>query len=174
MLTDEEPRGTFRRHQVPNAGQPLHGTYTTENNSTSKYYANTDKYTWTYNDNQKRALLWLQPTESSGWITTDVIFKSSLLNELNINTTCYGYWAVYVDSTLHPVYTTCIQAYPTWMNDNKLTIKKFKFRDLLILGSHDSGSFRSNFNATKNETLVTKYSLTQVILNSSGLTVPKQ
>lgn len=136
--------------------------YTTENNSTSTYYANTEKYSWTFNDNQKRVLLWLQPTESSGWVTTNVIFKSALLNEVNINTNCYGYWAVYVDSTLHPVFTTCVRAYPTWMNDNKSIIKKFKFRDLFILGSHDSGSFRSNFNVTKHETLVTKYSLTQV------------
>jgi len=38
-----------------------------------------------------------------------------------------------------------------------------KFRDLFIPGTHDSASYRDNFDL-KSETIVTKYSLTQVSL----------
>lgn len=39
-------------------------------------------------------------------------------------------------------------------------IKHFRFRELFIPGTHDSASFKNNF-YLENETLVTKYSLTQ-------------
>lgn len=162
LLTDEEPRAPFTKHQSSDVEQPPHEIYTNEDKSSSKFYANADNLVWKYNANNKNALYWVQPTESNGWVTTNVIFNNSLLQTLNRNTSCYGYWAVYIDSLSNPVFTSCVRAYPTWMNDNRDIIKKFKFRDLFILGSHDSGSFRSNFNTTRNETLVTKYALTQV------------
>lgn len=161
MLTNEEPEGPYIKHKLSDIEQLPHEIYTNEDNSTSKYYANTEKITWTYKDS-KKALYWIQPDDTNGWITTNVIFNNSLLQDLNLNTTCYGFWAVYLDNSMNSVLSTCVRTYATWMNDNKNTIKKFKFRDLFILGSHDSGSFRSNFNTTKNETLVTKYALTQV------------
>lgn len=162
LLTDEEPSGPYRKQDVLSNEQTSDEIYTNEDNSTSKYYSSSEKIRWTYSDNNKNALYWLQPSETNGWITTNVIFDNNLLQKLNANTTCYGYWAVYIDNLLNPIHSTCIRAYATWMNDNREIIKKFKFRDLFILGSHDSGSFRSNFNSTRNETLVTKYALTQV------------
>lgn len=68
---------------------------------------------------------------------------------------------------MNPIISTCVRAYPTWMNDSKDFIKRFKFRDLFIMGSHDSGSYRANFNSNKNDTRVTKYALTQVSKHSS-------
>lgn len=41
-------------------------------------------------------------------------------------------------------------------------IKGFRFCNLFIVGSHDSGSFRTNFNPHGHDSIVTKYSLTQV------------
>lgn len=162
LLTDEEPQHPYQKHELPDIEQTPHEIYSNEDNSTWKYYSNANKAIWTYGQNRKSALFWLQPNETNGWITTNTIFDNSILQTLNPNVKCYGYWAVYIDSQSNPLYTTCINTYATWMNDNKETIKRFKFRDLFILGTHDSGSFRSNFNSTRNETLVTKYSLTQV------------
>lgn len=162
LLTDEDPYGPFKKHQFTDSEQPPHGIYTNEDNSTYKYYANDEKITWTYGRGNKQALYFTKPSETNGWITTNVLFDNNHLNKLNATTKCYGYWAVYVDISLNPVFTTCIRAYATWMNDNKDLLKRFKFRDLFILGSHDSGSYRANFNSSRNETLVTKYALTQV------------
>lgn len=163
LLTDEEPQIPFKKYQLTDIEQPPHQIYTNEGNSTHKYYADDDsKITWTYGKSNKQALYFMKPSETNGWITTNIIFDNKHLESIGASTKCYGYWAVYVDSSLHPVFTTCVRAYATWMNDHKDILKRFKFRDLFILGSHDSGSYRANFNTTKNETLVTKYALTQV------------
>lgn len=157
LLTDEEPQPPFKKYHQTDIGQ-----YTNEDNSTYKYYADNDKTTWTYGKNNKRALYFTKPIETNGWSTTNTIFDNKLVDNLSATTKCYGYWAVYVDSSFNPVVSNCVRAYATWMNDYKDVIKRFKFRDLFILGSHDSGSYRINFNSNRNETLVTKYALTQV------------
>lgn len=162
LLTDEEPQRPFRKQVVTDVGQQSHQIYTNEDNSTYKYYAEPENIRWTYGKSNKQALYQTKPTETNGWITTNVIFDNKHLEHLSATTKCYGYWAVYIDNMANPVFVTCVRAYATWMNDNKDLIKRFKFRDLFILGSHDSGSFRTNFNSSRNETLVTKYALTQV------------
>lgn len=162
LLTDEEPQRPFRKHHPADVEQPPHEIYTNEDNSTFKYYAEPENIRWTYGKANKQALYHTKPTETNGWITTNVIFDNKHLENLSASTKCYGYWAVYLDNSSNPVLVTCVRAYATWMNDYKDLIKRFKFRDLFILGSHDSGSFRTNFNSSRNETLVTKYALTQV------------
>lgn len=162
LLTDEEPTAPYKKYQLTDIEQPPHDIYANEDNSTSKFYANTENVAWTYGRNNKSALHWVQPTEENGWVTSNTIFDYSHLSRINASTSCYGYWAVYVDSSFNAITSTCVRAYATWMNDHKDVIKKFKFRDLFVLGSHDSGSYRANFNSTKNETIVTKYALTQV------------
>lgn len=118
--------------------------------------------TWTYGVDNKRALYFIQPNEANGWITTNIIFNNRLVENVSASTKCYGYWAIYVDKSMNPIISTCIRAHATWMNDSKDFIKRFKFREIFILGSHDSGSYRANFNSNKNDTIVTKYALTQV------------
>lgn len=166
LLTDEEPQAPYRKQRSTDiVQQPPHEIYTNEDNSTYKYYANNDNnenIRWTYGRTNKPALYVIKPDDVNGWITTNVIFDNRHLEHLSATTKCYGYWATYVDNTSYPLFTTCIRGYATWMNDNKDLIKRFKIRDLFILGSHDSGSYRANFNSSRNETLVTKYALTQV------------
>lgn len=169
LLTNEEPQPPYRKHQLTDIEQASREIYTNEDNSTFKYYADDEKIRWTYGKGNKQALYYTKPNEANGWLTTNVIFDNKHLEHLNARTNCYGYWAVYVDNALNEVFKTCIRAYATWMNDNKDLIKRFKFRDLFILGSHDSGSYRANFNSSRNETLVTKYSLTQVSRLNSKL-----
>lgn len=163
LLTDEEPRPPFRKYQQQtDIGQsPPIEISTNGDNSTYKYNVDNEKITWTYGADNKRALYFTQPNESNGWITTNIIFNHRLVENVGASTKCYGYWAIFVDKSMNPIISTCIRAHGTWMNDNKDYIKRFKLRDLFILGSHDSGSYRANFN-NKNDTLVTKYALTQV------------
>lgn len=117
---------------------------------------------WTYGPDNRTAQYWLEPTEKSGWITTNIPFDMEMSKNISIHTKCYGYWAVYLDAYGDAKTSACISAYPTWMNDMKSHIGRFKFRDLFIAGTHDSGSYRERFDPTRNETLVTKYALTQV------------
>lgn len=163
MLTNEEPQAPYRKQRLADVEQQPHEIYTNEDNSTHKYYAaDDDNIRWTYGRTNKPALYVIKPDQTNGWITTNVIFDNKHLEHLSASTKCYGYWATYVDNSSNPLFTACIRAHATWMNDNKDLIKRFKFRDLFILGSHDSGSYRANFNSSRNETLVTKYALTQV------------
>lgn len=163
LLTNEEPQAPFRKQQLTDVEQLPHKIYTNENNSMDKYYADhTDNIRWTYGRANKQPLYTIKPDQTNGWITTNILFENRHLENLKATTNCYGYWVIYIDNSSYPVYSTCIRAYATWMNDHKDVIKRFRFRDLFILGSHDSGSYRENFNSSRNETLVTKYALTQV------------
>lgn len=57
--------------------------------------------------------------------------------------------------------TGCLRAYPNWMSEMKNSIKDRKIRDLFIPGTHDSASYKRNFEPEIMDTLITKYSLTQ-------------
>ena len=164
ILTDEEPQPPYRKQRPTDIGQQSHEIYTNEDNSTHKYYVNNenDDIRWTFGRANKPALYNIKADEPNGWITTNILFDNKHLERLKASTRCYGYWATYLDNLSNPVITTCIRAYATWMNDHKDLVKRFKFRDLFVLGSHDSGSYRANFDSSRNETLVTKYALTQV------------
>lgn len=108
-------------------------------------------------------LLQIIPTDKNDWITTDVYYNYTHFRELiDTNTTCYGYWVYYRNAYDLTIYSTsCLRAYPRWMNEIRSHIKDYRFRDLFIPGSHDSASYRMNFDPRKNETLVSKYTLTQ-------------
>lgn len=187
LLTDREPTAPFTNQQilapaVINKGysnlspESTESTVSTSSSSEEKIADTTAspqnvttqrpelvvRTIWTIGMDNREALYTIQPTEDEGWATTDIYFDTDLLGQINTQTKCYGYWAVYLSSDGQVVTTACVRAYATWMNDMKSHLKSFRFKDLFILGSHDSGSFRSNFNPRHNETLVTKYSLTQV------------
>lgn len=124
---------------------------------------------WTYGPHNKTAQYWIEPTDKNGWVTTNIPFDIEMAKNVSIHTKCYGYWAVYLNVYGDVKASACISAYPTWMNDMKSHIGRFKFRDLFIAGTHDSGSYRERFDPKRNETLVTKYALTQVReVTSSG------
>lgn len=127
---------------------------------------------WIYGLDNNSALYWTTVNSENGWITTNIPFDMNLSRNLSIHTKCYGYWAVYLNVAAHrqsieaPVTVegkTCISAHATWMTDNRTHYGKFQFHDLFLVGTHDSGSYRENFDPLQNETLVTKYSITQVM-----------
>lgn len=183
IVTNDEPIGPYHKYTVP---PPIDDHYyastaekrntdTSEPTSTVRYDQSyldsmeifesrmSERSTiWTYGPNNRTAQYWLEPTEKSGWITTNIPFDIEMSKNVSIHSKCYGYWAVYLNAYGEVKASACISAYPTWMNDMKGHIGRFKFRDLFLAGTHDSGSYRDRFDPTKNETLVTKYALTQV------------
>lgn len=103
----------------------------------------------------------LSLNQSSGWHTTTVPFDYQLSRNVTARTSCYGYWASLVGPTGERRAQTCIRAYPKWMNDRRTDIGAMRIRDLFLVGSHDSGSYRVAFDPVRNETRVSKYTLTQ-------------
>ncbi|XP_037052432.1 uncharacterized protein LOC119085974 isoform X2 [Bradysia coprophila] len=179
LITNDEPSGPYHKYSVPAYNDDHFYASTTEkpdteSTSTTHYdqpyadsvevfesrMAETDSI-WTYGPSNKTAQYWLEPKEPSGWVTTNILFDVELSKQISIRTKCYGYWAVYLNGNGEVKATACVSAHPTWMNDMKSHIGRFKFRDLFLAGTHDSGSYRDGFNPRRNETLVTKYALTQ-------------
>lgn len=103
----------------------------------------------------------IEPRYKDGWMSTDITFDYALSKNITIHTQCYGYWASYIRHNGTIVQTTCLRARATWMNDMREIIENLRLRDLFIPGTHDSSSYRFDFHPTHNETIVTKYSLTQ-------------
>ncbi|XP_059615203.1 PI-PLC X domain-containing protein 3 [Phlebotomus argentipes] len=115
---------------------------------------------WQYGPNYRDVLVEMYPQDKQGWATTDIIFDRDLVRQVNRNTTCYGYWATILRKSGRILMTRCFRAFPTWMNDLRRKIENLRFKDLFIPGTHDSSSYMDNFHP-HNETVVTKYSLTQ-------------
>lgn len=103
----------------------------------------------------------VKPSLSSYWLTTNIPFNFELLNKINVETLCYGYWINYIAANNTILASSCLHAYPRWMTDLQKQIGDLRIRDLFLPGTHDSGSYRLNFNPSLKETIITKYSLTQ-------------
>ncbi|KAH8352661.1 hypothetical protein KR084_005573, partial [Drosophila pseudotakahashii] len=122
-----------------------------------------DEESWVANGGATKveATIRLSPEHSTHWNTTDLRYDYLLSKTVTIETTCYGFWASYIDVQGNILAKTCLKAFPRWMNDLKTEIGNVTMRDLIIPGTHDSGAYRPNFDPLGMETLETKYSLTQ-------------
>ncbi|KAH8298048.1 hypothetical protein KR018_005256 [Drosophila ironensis] len=103
----------------------------------------------------------IRPTSSEQWFTTTVPFDYALSQNVTIQTTCYGFWASYIDKKGSILAQTCLRAYPVWMNELKLSIGGKRLRDLLIPGTHDAGAYEIGFNPLTDENISNKYTLCQ-------------
>ncbi|XP_034099796.2 PI-PLC X domain-containing protein 3-like, partial [Drosophila albomicans] len=103
----------------------------------------------------------IKPRKKAQWFTTGVTFNYTLSRNATTQSSCYGYWASYIDATGRILAKTCVRAYPRWMTEMRDKLGELRLRDLFIPGTHDSGSYRPNFDPLKNESIVTKYTLTQ-------------
>lgn len=182
MLTSEEPLRFTKLKWIPTEQPPMaefktpepttaidskegSGYEYTENpptTTTESPYKAKDIHYWIVNDNTNPIVAALVPTAAALWFTTGVPFDYSLSRNVTYETTSYGYWASYVRGSDGAILaTTSLRAYPKWMNEMRSIVGGLRFRDLFIPGSHDSGSYRVNFDPLAKETIVTKYSLTQ-------------
>lgn len=184
LITDEEPIGPFVNYETSTPSPPPANTdakdiiVSPEPSSTANpdYIDNSDESlrapvssklpstTWKFGRNNRTALYAIQPDDENGWLTTHIPFDNELSKSVTFHTKCYGFWAIHIDHNNgnNVLAQACISAQPTWMNDMRDHIKNFRFCNLFIVGSHDSGSFRSNYNPHGHDSIVTKYSLTQV------------
>lgn len=97
---------------------------------------------------------------SSGRQQTHLKHNFAKNRRLDIDTGCYSFWySLIVDEEI--ISSGCLQTNGYWMNDMREQIKDRKFRELFIPGTHDSASYKYNFDPNRMETLVTRYTLTQ-------------
>ncbi|XP_058465717.1 PI-PLC X domain-containing protein 1 [Malaya genurostris] len=114
-----------------------------------------------YGERKKEVLFAIKPIFKNGWTMTDIIFNRELMERVDITTTCYGYYAYFINANGTIQSEHCMKLYPTWMNDLRTHLGQFRMRELFIPGTHDSASFKKNFNHQHQENIVTKYTLTQ-------------
>lgn len=109
---------------------------------------------WRYCRTNKNHLnYWtIEVKRKNGQITTNFPFNIDM-NKISIHTKCYGYWAVLLSKTIHHRQSsglvtkeavTCLRAHSTWMNDNRIHFGKFNFRQLFLVGTHNSGAYPSS------------------------------
>lgn len=107
----------------------------------------------------------LHVNESRGWHTTDVPYvERGEPVDANSTDTCYGYWATFVpddDAADTGRHQTCLRTAARWQRSLRPHIDALRLGDLFIVGTHDTGSYRAGFDPRRNETRVTKYTLTQ-------------
>ncbi|XP_053958446.1 PI-PLC X domain-containing protein 1 [Anastrepha ludens] len=123
--------------------------------------ATPSRHYWISNNGANDIVAALQPGAASQWFTTGVPFDYTMSRNVTAKTDCYGYWASYVNGIGVILGSTCLRAYPRWMREMHTVVGGMRLRDLFIPGTHDSGSYRPNFDPLLRETLVTKYALTQ-------------
>lgn len=147
-----------RQEQV--AYVPEHG-YTSTANPLRRELPTEPSQFWISNGGNNTILAAIKPSLSAQWFTTGVPFNYALSRNVIAQSSCYGYWASYINAKGKILAKTCVRAYPNWMNEMRDVINDLRLRDLFIPGTHDSGSYRPNFDPLLRETLVTKYALTQ-------------
>uniref|UniRef100_A0A182IVA7 Phosphatidylinositol-specific phospholipase C X domain-containing protein n=1 Tax=Anopheles atroparvus TaxID=41427 RepID=A0A182IVA7_ANOAO len=110
---------------------------------------------------KKEVLFSLQPVYTNGWTKTGIKFNFNLMNEVTTTTGCYGYYAYFVRPNGTVLAAHCLRLFPTWMNDLRSHLGAFRMRELFLPGTHDSASYKRNFDPQHQETIITKYALTQ-------------
>ncbi|XP_073826090.1 phosphatidylinositol-specific phospholipase C X domain containing isoform X1 [Musca autumnalis] len=155
---EEDDISAITQEDGSGAGEPPTSTSTP---TTASPYNAKDIHYWISNNGTNKIVAALTPTANSLWFTTGVPFDYNLSKNVTSRTSCYGYWATYVSGNGTVMASTCLRAFPRWMHEMRSQIGGLRMRDLFIPGSHDSGSYRLNFDPLRHETLVTKYSLCQ-------------
>ncbi|XP_043864903.1 PI-PLC X domain-containing protein 1 [Drosophila mojavensis] len=138
---------------------PIHG-YTTPG-TVAKADVIPMRQQWGSNGGNNQIVAAIKPSQSAQWFTTGVPFDYALSRNVTTHSDCYGYWASYIDDHGRILAKTCIRAHPRWMTNWHSGLGDLRLRDLFIPGTHDSGSYRPNFDPLLRESLVTKYALTQ-------------
>ncbi|XP_035789073.1 PI-PLC X domain-containing protein 1-like [Anopheles albimanus] len=110
---------------------------------------------------KKEVLFSLQPVFENGWTKTDIKFNYDLMKDADTSTRCYGYYAYTVTPNGTVLDVHCMRLNPTWMNDLRSHLSAFRMRELFVPGTHDSASYKRDFDPQHQETIVTKYALTQ-------------
>lgn len=111
-------------------------------------------------DDEVELLFEIMLNTTEGQFQTHLKHSFAKERRLDFDTGCYNYWHyLIVDGVITS--SNCMRTYAFWMNDMRKQLESRKFRQLFLPGTHDSASYKYNFDPTRMETLVTRYTLTQ-------------
>ncbi|XP_037709640.1 PI-PLC X domain-containing protein 1 [Drosophila subpulchrella] len=167
VLPTRTPLASFRSEEGSGSDEgspsyvPISG-FTTRPETQSSSKEEKEQY-WVANGGATDVVAAIKPSQglATQWFTTGLPYDYALSRNVTVQSSCYGFWASYIDGQGNILAKTCLKGFPRWMNDLKSKIGEMRLRDLFIPGSHDSGSYRPNFDPLLRESLVTKYALTQ-------------
>ncbi|XP_068151691.1 PI-PLC X domain-containing protein 1 [Drosophila tropicalis] len=167
LMSQGTPLASYNNNEDIGSGDhqgdiiPVHGFTRKPDIESQRRIDQPSRKFWISNGGFNEIVAAVKPTKREQWISTGVPFDYELSRNITAQTICYGYWASYIDQKGTILAKTCLKAFPRWMNDMRSVIGDLRLRDLFIPGSHDSGSYRPNFDPLIRENLVTKYALTQ-------------
>ncbi|KAH8392337.1 hypothetical protein KR215_006172, partial [Drosophila sulfurigaster] len=123
-------------------------------------------FLWVANGGATPIVGHIKPRKKAQWNTTGEKFDYEKFRNLSTCISCYGYWASYIDATGSILAKTCVRAYPRWMTEMRDKLGELRLRDLFIPGTHNSGSYRPNYDPETEDSLFfflkyKKYELTQ-------------
>ncbi|XP_055935064.1 PI-PLC X domain-containing protein 1-like [Argiope bruennichi] len=88
-------------------------------------------------------ILSLEPIDyPGGYYKTDIELSVHTRNlRVSSKYTCLGYWATYKRISGEMVTSTCLRTQPKWMSESAYHLAGLQLSEIMIPGSHDSGSF---------------------------------
>jgi hypothetical protein len=90
---------------------------------------------------------------TSGTHQTSLKYDFPSNRRIDYDKGCYLYWYhLIIEDELH--YSWCMTTKAKWMNEMRDRLENKMFRQLFIPGTHDSASFKYNFNPLSQENLV--------------------
>lgn len=102
----------------------------------------------------------LMPNTTDGQQETYLKHNFASHRRLDFDTGCYKYWwSMVVDGVI--VDSGCLRTNAFWMEELHQRLANAKVRQLFLPGTHDSASYKYNFDPNRMETLVSRYTLTQ-------------
>ncbi|GFQ67721.1 PI-PLC X domain-containing protein 1 [Trichonephila clavata] len=98
-----------------------------------------------HNSSQKPLLTMYPKKYPSGYFRTSIKIpvEASFLNPQQ-KSPCLGYWATYFNEKGKIQASTCLKMHPFWMEQISKYISHLRLDEIMIPGSHDSGSFNYN------------------------------
>lgn len=119
---------------------------------------------WTESDPRAN---WTEPLErawvvgkSKGFYRTSVTFPMFEFTAQDLKYQCLNFWVAYVRGKNETVAVECLKIRPTWMWDSRKLIGGFSLSQLMIPGTHNSGSYQ-DYRGKRSETLMTRYKICQ-------------
>lgn len=94
-----------------------------------------------------------------GYYMTSVTFPRLAMDDISMERQCLGYWIGYI-RTGATIAVDCLKIQPNWMWEIRSEIASLKYRELMIPGSHDAGSY-AYYKGKESDNIFTRWVITQ-------------
>lgn len=103
-------------------------------------------------------ILSTRPKTEEGHFRTSIRFPEQNFSRHNLTDACLDFWIAYIQNE-EILSTNCVRARPNWMYQARSVIGNFSLMDLMIPGTHNTGTYASFDDS--DDTLFNRYLITQ-------------